>query len=357
MPTLQGLPQEILEIIFLYSMNISLPRASHDLGSKLSSKSICLEFCMSTLFRTVDHKAPIRTRSVTSDPVIQSELLTCRFFTYQFFLLYVQKAHDALVTLRGKAWANTGVNVPDASYFDGLLPFRFVKITYLGFAEGFQIPEKLLHGSWNEGKSSLLYVLVSLGGEIDWAGSMAGETAKEGIRDAVRQGTERAVAALAVLLGISGAITTGLLRYAVVDCGCNENIIRHLLFNAQILYDDTPRSSIDFHDSVLWQWADSEDAASGKGKMLKDMLKSAEQFSLQFYKEGETDWKSIVPFPYSGEKFDARAAFGNRVREMLARLYRNYGRRITTRARETRRHSIILTDEVLEEMLAEIPEV
>ncbi|KAG6057036.1 hypothetical protein E4U17_001724 [Claviceps sp. LM77 group G4] len=38
-PSLQDLPVELLEIIFLYSMNLALPRSSPLLGAKLSGKA------------------------------------------------------------------------------------------------------------------------------------------------------------------------------------------------------------------------------------------------------------------------------------------------------------------------------
>ncbi|KAF2873146.1 hypothetical protein BDV95DRAFT_568933 [Massariosphaeria phaeospora] len=331
MPTLQGLPQELLEIIFLYSMNISLPRASPDLGLKLSSKAVTMEVVMRTFFHTVDHKAPARKQTGTSDVSRQSELLACRFFTWSFFLDYVNKAHDAFINLRGKAWEKTGVAIPDASYFDGLWPFKFTTINFLSFAEGFLIPEKLLHGPWTEEKASLLYVLVSLNGEIDWKGSMAGEIAKEGLRTAIAEKNERAVAALSVLLGIEKAITTDTIRYAVHSGGCDLNIIRHLLFNAQILYKDTPKDVINFLDPALWKWADDRTSSDDHGERLKDMLKKAEKFTLDFYTNGEKDWLKLVPFPYSGAKFDTRSVFDDIVRELLTRLYQNHGRRITSR--------------------------
>jgi hypothetical protein len=335
MPTLQGLPQELLEMIFLYSMNLSLPRASPDLGQKLSSPAVTMEIVMRTFFHTVEHKVVnTRDRKVTSDPAVQSELLACRFFTWPFFLAYVKRAHSALITLRGKIWEKAGVDVPGPKDFDGLWPYRFTRITYLSFAEGFHIPEKVLHGPWSDDKASLLYVLVSLGGEIDWQGTMAGETAKEGLKQAIVQTNERAVAALSVLLGVAQALDTHMIRYAVIDSGCNMNIVRHLLFNAQILHKTTAKGALNFHDPKLWQWADTHE---GKGVLLKDLLRKADKFALEFYLEGETDWtkiKGIVPFPYGGSKFDIRTAFNDVVREMLVRLYRNHGRRITRSRRE-----------------------
>jgi hypothetical protein len=289
-----------------------------------------MDFTMRAFFDTVDHRTNHRDRIKTSDRKLQSDLLNCRFFTFSFFLKYVDRAHNAMIKLRGKVWEKTGVEVPGVREFDGLWPFQFTKIPYLSFAEGFFIPEKLLHGPWTKDKTSLLYVLVSLNGEIDWAGSLSGEAAKSGMREAIREGNEHAVAALAVLLGVPRAITSEMLRYAVIECGCSVNMLRHLLFNAQILARDTTRETLNFHDPKLWAWADAhEDRA-----VLKDMLRKADAFDLEFYFEEEGDWKKIVPFPYGGSKFDTRTAFSDIVRELLMNLYRNYGRKITTQRRQ-----------------------
>lgn len=328
MPTLLGLPQELLELIFLYSMNTSLPRASSLLGRKLSSRAVTMEYTMRTFFHTVDHKTNYRDRKKTSDPILQSQLLACRFFTWDFFLKYVDRSHDAMISLRGKAWEKTGVEVPGVGQFDGLWPFKFTTIPYLAFADGFQVPEKLLHGPWDESKVNLLYVLVSLNGEIDWQGSMAGETAKQGIKEAIADGNERAVAALATLLGVPKQIDTGLLRYAVLDCECNINVMRHLIFNAQILAQNLSKEVLDFLDTRLWAWADVN---GEKGDVLKHMLRKANAFDLEFYFEEDSDWTKIVPFPYGGSKFDTRTTFDDVVRELLMNLYWSYGRKITRR--------------------------
>ncbi|KAK1913529.1 hypothetical protein P3342_005466 [Pyrenophora teres f. teres] len=331
MSALDSLPQELLEIIFLYSMNLALPRCSHALGRKLSARTVTMDFTMKAFFHTVDHRTNYRDRLVTSDASLQSEILSCRFFTYDFFLAYVQRAHDAIIKLRGKAWEATGISVPNVSHFDGLWPFKFTKVPYLAFAPGFCIPEKLLHGPWTKDKASLLYVLVSFNGEIDWEGSMAGEVAKTGMQQAIVEENEHAVAALAVLLGITKAITTETLRHAVIHCGCNITILRHLLFNAQILAGEAT-STLDFYDPALWAWADLN---GHKGETLKDMLKRAEAFDLEFYFDDNAIWSKIVSFPYGGSKFDARTAFSDVVRELLMNLYRNYGRKITRRRAAT----------------------
>ena len=245
-PTLQHLPQELLEIIFLYSMNVALPRSSPILGRKLSSRAVTLEFVLRSFFLTVDHSTNYRDRKTSGDPFIQSRLLECRFFTWDFFRSYVEKARRTLVEQRGDIWKDASYQPEGFEAFDGLFPFKFLKITYLGFAEGFCIPEKLLHGPWSEEKACFLYVLVSLSGELDWEGSMSGEIAKLGMEQAVEENNERAVAALAVLLGVAQMIDTSILRKAVMN-GCNIRIVRQLLFNAQILHRSSPKESLDFY--------------------------------------------------------------------------------------------------------------
>ena len=84
-------------------------------------------------------------------------------------------------------------------------------------------------------------------------------------------------------------------------------------------------------DPALWRWADTHE---GKGVLLKDVLRKADKFSLEFYLEGEDGIRAkIVPFPYGGAKFDPRTVFEDIVRELLVRLYRSYGRKITASGR------------------------
>lgn len=53
-PTLQSLPVELLESIFLYSANLALPRASHLIGAKLSGKATLLRLFIAVFHETWD---------------------------------------------------------------------------------------------------------------------------------------------------------------------------------------------------------------------------------------------------------------------------------------------------------------
>ena len=66
----------------------------------------------------------------------------------------------------------------------------------------------------------------------------------------------------------------------------------------------------------------------------------------------------IVPFPYSGAKFDTRTAFDDITRELLTRLYQNHGRRITSRGgRSGSRASIEQTAAEGAQNIVEVEEV
>lgn len=315
-PTLQGMPTEILEMIFLASMNVALPRALPDIGRKLSSRYVTMEYAMRTFYYAQHPISP--EEMVDPPPGPQSEALACRFFTFSFFCDYWQRAVETDFQIHD--W--TDLEGPNRVHH-GPQVLKEMKVgflqqaLYLGFAKDVLIPEKLLHGPWTEDKAKLLYALTCIEGKVDLVHTMAGETMKEGLFEAVADGNERAVACLAALLGVHRRLTTQMLRYAVIECGCRFNIVRHLLFNAQILYDTTARDQLDLHDPVLWQWAD--DRGEGNSGLLKDLLKDAEACRLKF----EMD-EHEVHIPYCG--FPSFFADSNIDLESKRRVYENYGR-------------------------------
>ena len=332
MARLGDLPLELLEKIFLLSMEPALTQSAPAVGRALSSRATCLRFCMRAFF------------DAAAAAALQSAVLASRFFTWPFFLAYVARAHATHFCARGRGWASTGLRVPDAGCFHGLLPHRFTQVAYLGLAEGFRVPAKLVRRRFTPDKTALLYVLVAFGGELD---AEAGEVAQSGLLDAVDEDNESAVAALSVLLGTSAKIPGRVLAFAV-SRGCNLNIVRHILFNAQITDTPLSRSPLytDFCASVhTWlsqaegpqlddpSGLDSGSPADGgerlwKRQQLQQALARASIFSLDFYMNGEDEWDRLMPFPYSGSKFNARHRLDPVLRELLLKLYRNHGRRI-----------------------------
>ena len=346
-PCLEEMPIELIQTIFLYSMNIALPHSSRSLAMNLSSEHIYLEFCMRAFYITRNEPETF--------PKLQSQLLQCKFFDWPFFLRYARKAFHEVLTLPTKPcdhlyvdWfhgdqlckesTSESTHTPmDPGLLANLIPQRIYplghvigpnlsRLNYLGFAYGFFIPEKVLRGPWTTEKASFLYSLVCLHGQIDLEGSLAGETAKEGLYDAIRQNCQRAVAALATLLGSKKLLTTEALRVAVLESGCNECIVRHLLYNAQIF------STMDFHDPALWNWAkQTEELENPKGSWLRDKLRMADYFDLSWWEERELETKGaerlnseLVPLPYWGPGFNPLKT----QHEYLVRIYGQHGREL-----------------------------
>ncbi|OCL04225.1 hypothetical protein AOQ84DRAFT_380802 [Glonium stellatum] len=346
-PCLEGMPIELIQAIFLYSMNLALPCSSRALATILSSEHVCLEFCMRAFY--------ITRNKPENFSKLQSKLLQCKFLDWPFFLKYTRKAHHEVLTfptepcdqlygdwfhgdqLCEKVTSETIHGPMDPGLLTNLIPRRIYplghfigsnpgRLNYLGFARGFFIPEKLLHGPWTTEKASFLYSLVCLHGQIDLEGSLAGETAKEGLYDAIRQDCQRAVAALATILGSTKLLTTEALRVAVLERGCDEFIVRHLLFNAQIF------STMDFHDPTLWNWArQAEDLGNPKGFWLRDRLRMADYFNLSWWEEKELEMKGskrltseLVPLPYWGPGFNPLEV----QQEYLIEVYRQHGREL-----------------------------
>lgn len=77
-PTLQSLPVELLESIFLYSANLALPRASHLIGAKLSGKATLLRLFMAVFHETWDQWFGIP-RLQLQGPKLNDEI----FFVYE----------------------------------------------------------------------------------------------------------------------------------------------------------------------------------------------------------------------------------------------------------------------------------
>ncbi|RSL43200.1 hypothetical protein CEP53_011818 [Fusarium sp. AF-6] len=91
-PTLQSLPTEVLEIIFLYSGSLSLPRSSSIIGAKLSGRATLLRHFMWTFHDTwidwfgipVDCNTP--RENVGGDPRLQSEVFELPWVKIDFIL-------------------------------------------------------------------------------------------------------------------------------------------------------------------------------------------------------------------------------------------------------------------------------
>ncbi|CCE31934.1 uncharacterized protein CPUR_05791 [Claviceps purpurea 20.1] len=94
-PSLQNLPLELLENIFLYSWNFALPRSSPLLGAKLSGKATLLRLFMAAFHDTWDRRFGISVKQTSSsdfpklpdnDVSCQSDLLSMPWVDIDFIL-------------------------------------------------------------------------------------------------------------------------------------------------------------------------------------------------------------------------------------------------------------------------------
>ncbi|KAI8722320.1 hypothetical protein NCS52_00375500 [Fusarium sp. LHS14.1] len=112
-PTLQSLPAEVLEIIFLYSASLALPRSSPIIGAKLSGRATLLRHFMWTFHDTwidwfgIPVNCNTSREDVGGDPRLQSEVFELPWVKIEFILQAQQ------------TWADTHAK---DRYFEHCLP-------------------------------------------------------------------------------------------------------------------------------------------------------------------------------------------------------------------------------------------
>ncbi|KAE9380193.1 hypothetical protein N431DRAFT_432477 [Stipitochalara longipes BDJ] len=238
---LEKLPTELLERVFLYCMNLELPRASPVISGKLSSEVVYLHTIITAFgptwerwhgqpeqFRNFKEKGPTINLNgdFDGDPKLQSAILRCRWTTSSRLL----GAKDTWIRRKGlgKAFKPryflTSINTSsgeDEGENDSppeLTAIEHFNNDFASFSEfvqqrdggciwgncnwntdkdvanGVEIPTGLLLGPWDEAKIKDLFWIVKSGGAvIDWLNSTSGEAALEGLKTAITTGDTRAI--------------------------------------------------------------------------------------------------------------------------------------------------------------------
>jgi hypothetical protein len=259
---LEKLPTEVLQAIFEYSANLDLPLASPRLAAQFASKHLQNSLASIILQSVLDSNEP-------SDRELRAamRLMNSNFFTWQFFhswllerfeeqdllsscLTAMRPDEDQLTLAHREEWAwyklNPNRNLPP--------------------------PLKLLHGPFTQDKVRFLQILCSsFRPAPETISPVYLETAQQGFRQAVSEGTVDALQAFRVF----GLLPdTELLRLAVIDSGCDKDIVR-ILVNRAISVSSEP-TEVNFLDPALWSWAEKAQAnGDDKGSWLKDLLKDA----------------------------------------------------------------------------------
>ena len=252
---LEQLPTELLDNIFFFCLNISLPQASPILGRKLASHHVKSQLVLQVLSASSGDEYPVPLSyiipTLPQHADLQSRILRLRWMTPPFLqslipeyivttvlrefpkrsLLWRGKEHVddksgpmILESLKDNeslqdVWYghNAEISQLTVSKYDGVIDYRAGWLKhqqngatsprnltaeetgnsahwriFCGIA-GCQIPEKILHGPWTEEKCDFLELLIRGNASIDWVRSTTGEVAERGLVDALREGNARAV--------------------------------------------------------------------------------------------------------------------------------------------------------------------
>ncbi|KAF1989222.1 hypothetical protein K402DRAFT_391369 [Aulographum hederae CBS 113979] len=235
----EQLPAEIIQAIFLESMNADLPLASPQLKYLLTSEHLFIEYTRRV--HGIDHeKYP--NRYLRGQDVAQntdewyaehnnshaSRLVACRFFTALF-----------VDTLTSK--------ISEPFYLKG--PLR--------------LPEKVFMDSWTcDGQRLAEFFFGCEGHYIDDLGR---EAAVQGVFGALREGSIQALGNMQELGRVK--TTTEMLQFAVLECEYDKGVISFL--------SDNPSPTLDALDLTLWRWADERKKDGDEnGEHLMDELRS-----------------------------------------------------------------------------------
>lgn len=279
---LEELPIELLQIIFLESMNVALPRSSPHLAAMLSDEHTRLEFSLRAFYCN----GLLLNDNSADMPRLHSELLACRFFTWSYFQVILRRVHERYVKEHKllddeHLSACSNIFCPH-SFFpvaadDWKVDLWKVEHTPYLQMGAFQIPEKVLHGPWTSDKVEFLSLLVKLNGRVDWEDTSTGEVATQGLYDAIRQGSTEAVEEL-FHENIRVIPKTEMVRVAVMDCDFDERMVYSLLCHA-----DCDDGDVDYYDSKLWAWIEhASSSGDPKGALLKEMLLQADKRDLRY---------------------------------------------------------------------------
>ena len=171
---------------------------------------------------------------------------------------------------------------------------------------GCKVPEKLLHGPWTTKKCDFLEMVIRGNATVDWVATTSGEIAEQGLMQALRENNARATRLLVTrsgrglcglpcspdsheiekvdsgpwpredlvqakacdLRGIGVVPRTIHLRTAVIEAGCQQDVVESLLVAKD--------ANIDFEDRAVLDWAvEKECLGDERGRWLLSKLSRA----------------------------------------------------------------------------------
>ena len=236
---LEGLPTEILQRIFLLSMNANLPLALPLLATTLSSKHVYISFCLRAFEKAYYDLGSAESRS-----------LWATILSRKWMVLELWEQFEGNVYTRHMIDEN-----------DYLFAFLFPL-----FHPPMTLPTKLLHRPFTVDKVIFLDQLIQNGAEVDPINTTDMETANEGLRHAIMDGSAFAVEVLSQS-ALYTRVDQEMLRMVVIDARCNRGMIRSL-----VGMHSESRGKIDARDPELWAWASAQEKCQ-EGRYVVDLLK------------------------------------------------------------------------------------
>lgn len=279
----EQLPLELLEKIFLDSLNPALPLCSRHLENQLSRDLLKCELTMNILCRRHDELGDAE----------RGRLLACRFFTWEFIIRYTQWAHKQGISIEGLddypflSGSERSVKTYEERLDEhleslrddqGCIPFNHrivfqeefppVEETFphLAGLKKIAIPEKILHGPWDDDAIRFLRLMVLSWCTLDWLGTSTGEVAIQGTLDAIRNGENEVLTYFFHTSTVNVPPTTEMLRTAIVDADCDLGTVYQILSGSSDMSAD---HRIDVMDNEIWHWVD---AAKRKGDSRAERL-------------------------------------------------------------------------------------
>ncbi|KAH0544352.1 hypothetical protein FGG08_001493 [Glutinoglossum americanum] len=241
---LERLPPELLQTIFILSDNLTLPLVSPLLALSLSSHHVYKALCIRAFV--------VDSSKFEVDQELQSAVLKQPWFTMELVKMIEQELKNR--------------NLPACSLLLARLPARLVR------------------APWTQEKLELLNQLLVYRAQVDWINTTIGEEAERGLRDAILEGCGVAVGLL-MLEQVGIRPSTELLKFAMFQGGCREEIMRPLLVRGLMDERVGRPSRIDWEDAVIWHFAlqlrgreesasDDDNSCSWLVEMLKQGLRT-----------------------------------------------------------------------------------
>lgn len=294
----EQLPLELLEKIFLDSLNPTLPLCSRHLGNQLSRDLLKCELTMNVLCRRKDEL----------DDAERGRLLACRFFTWKFILEYTQWAHKQGISIDGLddypylSQSERGIKTYEERLDEhleslrddqGCIPFNhrivfqeeFPPIEeifpHLAGLKKIAIPEKILHGPWDDDAIRFLRLMILSWCTLDWLDTSTGEVAIQGAFDAIRHGENEILTYFFHTSTVNVPPTTEMLRTAIVDAGCDMGTVYQILSGSSGMGTELDYRPLDVMDNDIWHWVDdAKRKGDGRAERLTKMLREKEKDTL-----------------------------------------------------------------------------